>query len=252
VCAASAVDPDGGEVALRWRWTLDDQPLTSTSGTLDGPFVVGSELVCTPFVGEPGRVTALGEPAVLRVTAMAPVVTSVEVVYDGPAWNDNDYLCVADGYDPDGGPLTWQTSWRDFLGPLGVVGPQITLDGPPHLPGWPLVCEVTATDGDGEQATGSTAVMVENRPPVAVAMPDVERRLGVAAPCPVEVADADRETLRIVYDWVRERDGLPLGRGAAPIIQDPLAIGDVALCTVWAVDGSGATATATGRVLVVP
>ncbi len=193
---ASASDPEGDPVKIRFEWRADGNVL---AGARDGSLVVpdlrkGSELSVTAIASD-GRTDSDPVGAKVRIGNQKPTVMSARFEPADAVKPGDTVVAIADGSDPDGDQIDFHYEWS--VGDRKEGGDRDRFDTKDLKRGDHLTVRVTASDGEDESTPilgpnlvlGNTAPTITSLPPpgmgsdgvyhysVEVSDPDGDRNL---------------------------------------------------------------------------
>lgn len=158
-------DVDGDADRSTYRWTVGGVEV-GTGPTLAGAFVGGDVVTCT-VTPDDGTDTGSDVSASITVDNTAPALGPVSIA-PASAYNDDTLTCIASATDADGGAPTLSYAWTNTS--TGVsLGSGATVALSPSLASSDdvVTCTVRANDSGGATASGSAALTLGNRAPVA-------------------------------------------------------------------------------------
>jgi hypothetical protein len=208
VAAVSASDPDGDEVELEYRWSIDGDPVGEASAFLSLEGVSrGSEVAVTVIASDGERRSAPARASV-RVGNQPPRVLSVSLDPSGDLQVGRELVARPEGDDPDGDRVSFHYRWLLDGEPLPDAGP--TLSGDRFERGDSISLEVVASDGTEEGETFRTEpIEVGNAAPRITSTPGA---IGADGVFRYEVAadDPDGDTA-FRYRLVEAPAGMTIG-----------------------------------------
>ncbi len=224
--ASAATDKDGDTLTYRYRWLRDGR--AQSSWPLDKAALEPGEgrkgqrwrVEVRAFDGESEGEAALAELGVINHPPAPPRL----VLEPAQPTTGDELWCrrAADGVDPDGDPLTYQTRWLvdGQPAPGALDGERLFAAATREKQVWS--CEVVAHDGALSSTTArSASVTIANSPPrppaiaISPAAPLTSDDLLCQLTRPADDADLDRLSYR--FAWLV--DGKPFteaARGAEP------------------------------------
>lgn len=189
---ASAFDPDGGDVDLRWEFgdgdTANGALVTHAYGTA-GTYSV--RLVATDDEGTTAEVTRT-----VRVVNLRPDVTVVAPDTEAEFVVGREISFEVRAIDPDGGEvdLRWEFGDGDFA-EGAIVSHAYEAEGP-------YTVRLVATDDEGTTTEVTFTVRVANLPPeVTVVDPDPDSEFVVDREIPFEVRAIDPDGGEVTVQW---------------------------------------------------
>jgi hypothetical protein len=238
----ASLDADGDPVTYRHDWTVNGKPVSSMSGQarLTSPALRKHDRVrvlVTPFDGDLAGPPATADCDVANTPPTAPVAglepaepkssSGVSVAIRKPS------------ADRDGDPVSYRYAWkRDGVADShdGAAIPGGVLR---HGEVWRV--EVTPFDGEdaGERVTLQTVVQNTPPPTPAVAVAPAAPVTGESIACEASAPDhdADRESIEVRYQWLRNDRAEALGEGSATLPPGAVRRGERWRCEAWTWDG---------------
>jgi len=186
---ATARDPDGDRVSLRYRWTAAGRSLTGDGpeiqlGDLEKGDVVEVEVTASDGTWESEAVSAWVE-----VRNRRPVLVGVRLEPAPTLAPGEKLVAVAVGRDEDGDDLEYEYRWRVNGRPVDVDGPSFDTKGLGQ--GDEIQVRVTANDGESDSdPVESIVVSVGNASPEILSDPTGFREDGLFV-YTVEARDPD-------------------------------------------------------------
>ena len=244
-CSYVATDADGDPVSVIYAWYEGSNLLSSSTSTLEGPFLAGDVLTCrvTPNDGE--DLGSFVETSVV-VSNTAPTISSVSIISTTLYTNDVATATVS-ANDADGDTLNYTWDWYVDTG----TGPSLaqtqtssgtsnTLDGVYHFDrDDEIFVEVTVDDGSTSTIQSSNPVLIRNTPPSAF-----NEIISPTAPiagvddlvCFAQTSDADGDGVLIQYEWYE--NGVLTMNSSDTVLASDLSSGDVWECVITPNDGT--------------
>ena len=244
-CSYVANDADGDPVSVTYAWYEGNNLLSSTTATLEGPFLSGDMLTCrvTPSDGE--DIGNFVEASVV-ISNTSPTIASLSI---GPtSLYTNDLATATVGAnDADGDPLTYTWDWYvdTGTGPSLVqsqpsTGTSNTLDGVFYFDrDDEIFVEVTVDDGSSSTAQSANPIVIQNTPPTAfnAVISPTEPLAGVDdLVCLVQTSDADGDGVSVQYEWYK--NGVFTLNTSDTIIATDTSSGDIWECVLTPNDGT--------------
>lgn len=203
VATASASDPDGDELTLRYAWTVNSSEAGTDAPTLDASSFFKGDRVrvrVAPFDGEDE-----GEPlysSFITIQNSLPVIEAA-VVDPEEILVATEAECIPEGWsDADDDEESYRYAW---LVDDDVVNETSLIAEGDLVRGDEVVCRITPFDGEDEgDAVFSDPITVGNTPPVlsAVSLSTAEPREGDTVFVTLEGAfDADDDPISFAYAW---------------------------------------------------
>ncbi|MAA78834.1 MAG: hypothetical protein CL916_06205, partial [Deltaproteobacteria bacterium] len=244
-CSYVANDVDGDPVSVAYAWYEGNNLLSSTTLTLEGPFLSGDTLTCrlTPSDGE--DVGSFVEASVV-ISNTAPAISSLSI---GPTslYTNDIATATISANDADGDSLTYTWDWYvdSGTGPSQVqsqtsTGTSNTLDGVYHFDrDDEIIVEVTVDDGSAATIQQANPIVIQNTPPTAFneLISPTEPVAGIDdLVCIVQTSDADGDGVSVQYEWYK--DGVLTTNTSDTVLSVDTSSGDSWECIITPNDGT--------------
>lgn len=189
---ASAFDPDGGDVRIRWEFGDGDTangPLVTHAYGTAGTYRVG-------IVATDDEETTTEVTRTVRVVNLRPDVTVVAPDADSEFVVDREISFEVRAVDPDGGDVDLRWEFGDGDSAEGLaVSHAYEAEGP-------YTVRLVATDDEGTTTEVTFTVRVANLPPeVTVVDPDPDSEFVVDREIPFEVRATDPDGGEVTVQW---------------------------------------------------
>jgi hypothetical protein len=208
-CTGSATDLDGTTPTLSYGWTIDGTPVSETSSTLSGPFIVNQSIACG-VTADDGIATGSATASV-SVSNTAPVVDSVTMTSSAYT---NDTLSASSVLSDIDSTQTLVANYEWIVNGASIQsGTTTTLDGTVHFDRDDSVY-VVVTPNDGVEngiPVQSSSLTISNTAPTA---PGVAVTSASTVPlegvddltCEVTIVstDADNDSLNYTYNCMTQ------------------------------------------------
>jgi len=239
-CAAVTSDADSDTVTVTYTWFVGQNAQTSTSNTLNGPFLNGDLVTCrvTPNDGEDdgdygeASVTIVNSPPAIASVNLSPSVVTT----------DMDTTAQVSATDPEGDPITYTFNW--MVNGVQVASNQTTavndsLDHSNYIKDDSITVEVIADDGSATDTMTSAALIVSNSAPSAFnpLIEPIEPAAGADdLICSAQTSDADGDSVSLTYEWTV--DGVLTTHVTDTVPASETADGEIWVCTMTPDDGT--------------
>ena len=245
-CTASDItDLEQDEVTLSYAWTIDGEPQTETSDTLSGPFLVGSDIVCTVTPND-GTVDGQRFSSSTTVVNSIPMVDSL-TLSPGPIYTDGSITATAIISDIDAEhTVSAIYTWHSIDGETGVDSEILgssgdTIDGTLFDKDDQVYVVVTPNDGieDGAPVTSPTLTISNSDPTGLTASVTSSDSFynDSTLTCAASASDIDPEDAVLTYTYLWSTGDT----GADLILDSSMMPGASITCTATATDTSGAS-----------
>lgn len=237
-----SVDPEGSSINYQYEWLKNNVIQSNMIGaTILEADTTSGDLWTLRVTPSDGALDGPAGEASLTISNTIPTISGVTITPSTGISSDSLLTCSGLSSDPDGS-LTTDYSWD--VGGL-TVGTSATLDlssiavGPNDT----IRCTITVTDTDGESASASDDITVDNQNPV-VSSVEISPNSNVTntdtLSCIAVYSDPENEVLTPSYIW---SNGLVVLGTTSTLNMTPLDAvpGDTITCSVNVTDGFGAS-----------
>ncbi|MAA80562.1 MAG: hypothetical protein CL916_15005 [Deltaproteobacteria bacterium] len=248
-CSVSSSDGDGDPLSLTFEWSNQNSGAiyastssTSTSVQLDLSTVsisANDTLVCSVVSADGNGGSASDSTSVMVYNSGPSFGTPTSISPSIGVVTGSILTCSAGASDQTDGILTPSYTWSVGVNTIGT-GISYTVSANDTDVGDAITCVATAIDSDGEVATSSASVMVENTDPV-VSTVSISPSNGVyndgVLSCSAVVTDPD-ENLSASYSW--ELNSIAVGSGSSLDLTTTSALpSDTVICIASVNDSNG-------------
>ena len=236
--ASGSVDPEGEDVAYRYEW-LEGGVVVQTEDLLSSEYTNSTQSWTVLAYPDDGQ--GEGEPASLtfEIENTAPDSIVVDIFPETGRFNDSELTCIALATDLDQDELSYTYSWTAAGVEMGTNS-VLVLDGTLD-PETFLTCEATAFDPDGASVSGSTTVLIVNRPPEiqSVDLSESQTYNDAELSCVAVGGDPDGSSPDLTISWLLNNSET-LGSGETIDLAEHRPVpGSTLSCVVVATDEFG-------------
>jgi hypothetical protein len=215
---ASASDPDGDPVRLRYRWQIDGRTAPGEEREIQ---LIGAskgsriEVFATPSDGQLEGETAGADVVVID---RPPTLTGVGVDPASKVPPGDPVTAVAQAHDPDGDPVTFEYAWQVNGEPVSTRGNLFSTDG--LAQGDRIRVAVVASDGANRSApmTSIEVTVGSAHPEITSSPPGMES--GGVFRYPVVASDPDGDR-RLRYSLAEAPEGMRIDEVYGEILWKP-------------------------------
>lgn len=250
----SAADAESDQLSYQWSspmgWTIDD-PMAAEI-TVTAPDMYDASAILEVTVSDDRGFEATASISLSTVLNNGPVISSVTASPQSVARGGELTLNVSAG-DPNGDPLTYQWSapqnWT--LDDPSIAQPTLTA---PEQPGETATIDVTVTDSQGVDASGSIVVStLPNSAPVISSLLPENSNLSRGGTTDVSISAADPDGDMLTYSWtVGNAAWSYTGSGDTISLTAPDTASSSTMVTATVTDSVGASTSSTVIVQTVP
>lgn len=255
ICSATSDDDDGDDVTLSFSWEFEglvidnDDTITLAAET----FSVGNTLSCLiRAVDDFDGIT--NETSVITVQNTLPTIGATTISPSTGVNSISLLSCSAEGFDVNDGVLTPAYEWINGT-TFAPIGTDATLQLGTHLasPNDTITCTATVTDAEGATAASSDSVLVNNAPPEFTSPAEVYPNTGIYTGtnlgCLGSATDPEDGSAFLTYSWTL--NGNQIGTNQSYTIDaSETDVGDTLICTITAMDGTGAMTDSFASVII--
>ena len=248
-CSATAQDPDGDSVSLRYRWFSAGSVIAGQSGAAlpAQHFAAGQFISCAASATDGTLTGAEVQSQALAALDSAPELGTVSL--PATAHRGQSLTCAATATDDCGAPsisYAWQVNGA------AAAGSGASFDTSALKAGDTVTCTATASDGAQSSAPASASTAIVNQPPhldgaALTASGAQPTRLSTLACAALGASDPDGDPLTATYAW--RVDGALLAASGSTLA-GAFVRGQSVTCSVTVSDGA-ATASATSAALAI-
>ena len=245
-CLETSSDPEGDIPTIVYEWENLTTGTVLGSGatlTLHSSMATGlDELSCTATASDSygavdtQTISIFVDETIPIFSTVATITPNIGVVID------TTLTCMGAASDPDGTSVTLAYVWKNGTTAL-ATGDSLDLSSTSVSPGHVVQCIITATDGDGEQATSSASVSIENSPPEidSVSISPDPAYTSTPLTAMVSATDLEGDSLSFTYSW--SVNGADVQSGSLDTLDSTLFSKlDSILLSVFAEDGQNMSA----------
>ncbi|MEC7987594.1 MAG: Ig-like domain-containing protein, partial [Myxococcota bacterium] len=244
VSATNSVDPEGSPVNYTYEWFQDGTLTTHTGSSVPASDTSKGETWKVRVTPNDGTADGAFAEAETSIQNTAPTLSSLSIAPSSGISNSDTLLCSVTVTDPDE-TLTPSYEWS-IGGNVVGSGSSLDLAAIGANPQDEVTCSVSVTDDEGESASDSTAVTIDNSDPTvdSIAIDTSPIYTNSLVECTATVGDADGESVSPVYEW---SVGTTVVGSGTPLQLDSSLVqpGDTLLCTATVEDGFGGSASDT-------
>lgn len=197
-----ATDPEGSTINYSYQWLRDNVVQGSqVSSTINATDTTKGETWMVRVTPSDGITDGPVGEAEIVIQNTPPSLTSVLISPSSSVYNDTTVTCSVTVSDPDE-VVVPNYSWA-VSGVVVGSGSNLDLAAVGSLPADVVECTATAVDGDGETATGTATVVIENRPPIVDSVtlaPNVVYTNDLLTATSV-ITDDDEQAFSALYEW---------------------------------------------------
>ena len=253
-CVVSASDPEGETPILTYAWENTTTGTALGSGstlTLNSSMATGLDEISCTATAEDSYGAVASQSISIFVDETIPVFSTVATISPNSGVLINTALtCLGTASDPDGTSVTLAYVW--MVGTTTIAtGTSLDLLTTSVQPNDVILCTITATDGDGEQATSSTSVTVENSAPEITSVvidpdPAYTNTDLIAVP---SHSDLEGDSVSFTYTW--NVNGADIQSGSIDTFASTLfSKNDTISVSVVAEDGQDVSAIVTESIVI--
>ena len=255
--AASDIDGDTPSVDVQWENQTSGATYTSTSTgngmaelDLSTVLVSAQDLVACVVTASDSSGDIATQTEMVEIANSAPTFdTPASITPNSGVLTNTVLSCSASSSDPDDGTLASVFSWYNGTTLLGTGSTYTVLSTETDV-GDSISCVATAEDSDGETATSTASVMIENTVPTlsgsAIDLATVYNNDTVT--CSAFVSDPD-ESLTVGYAWTL--NGSLVGSGSSLDLSTTAAMPEDTLeCLALVGDTQGESASETVSTII--
>ena len=257
-CSATASDVDQS-VTPSYTWDVNGNTYIGSTLNLSNVSVLpAAVIICTASVTD-NQGASVSASSSVTIDNRAPTVAT-PLISPASAYSDTTLSCSAAIADSDGESPSENFDWQIAGASIGA-GASITLDHSFVSIGDSVTCVVTATDGSGEIAEASSAVIVQNTDPSvdSVSLTPAEPSMNDSVLCEATGSDTvDGDTPSLSFSFFNQTTGASysptsISANSAGLDLSTITISssDVLVCGVTAMDSNGATATDSASISIV-
>jgi predicted secreted protein len=250
----SAADAESDQLNYQWSspmgWNIDDP--SAAEITVTAPDMYDASAVLDVTVSDDRGFEATASISLSTIPNNGPVISSVTASPQSVARGGAITLNVSAG-DPNGDPLSYQWSapqnWT--LDDATIAQPTLTA---PESPGETATIDVTVTDSEGVQASGSVVVSTRpNTAPIISSLLPANSNLSRGGSTAVAASASDPDGDMLSYSWsVGNSDWSYTGSGDEITLNAPDTASSSTMVTVTVTDTVGASTSSTVIVNTVP
>lgn len=253
-CVASASDPEGEIPTLTYDWQNTTTGVSLGSGStlaLNSSMATGlDELSCTATATD-GYGALDVQSISIFVDETIPVFSTVATISpNSGVFINTELTCLGTASDPDGTSVTLSYLWTLGTTPISI-STSLDLSIFSVQPNDLVQCSITATDGDGEQATSSASVTVENSPPeiTTVEIDPSPAYTNTDLTAVASHSDLEGDSVTFTYTW--NVNGVDIQSGGSEIFASTLySKNDTISVSVVAEDGQSVSAEVSESIVI--